>query len=312
MLRRLRWRSCGDMKFGMGCYIHSVKLHDTVYFGGGIVKPEDPLNCHLMRYNMALQKWETSIKCTVSGYAMVLIEERLVLVGGKDGSSHCSRKLAVWDQLEQSWVRQYLDMTVARFRCSAVTHEDWLVVAGGQNTPAPTALSSVEILNTIGVNQWQCVSTSTPVPWLDMKTAMVGDVCYFMGGCTITQSGQRLQATSNVYSMSISALLQQHQLQNSDQIWNEIPRLPCERSSPLSLCGNYLLAVGGKDVSTRRAVSKIFYFSPAKNMWIEQRLQLPCPRYDCALVMISHNEIALAGGYAARDHNITTMIIGTM
>lgn len=41
-------------------------------------------------------------------------------------------------------------------------------------------LSSVEVVNTI-TKQWYA-APPTPTPWSYMKTAIVGDTCYFMGG----------------------------------------------------------------------------------------------------------------------------------
>ena len=43
-------------------------------------------------------------------------------------------------------------------------------------------LSSVEVMNTDS-KQWYA-GPPTPTPWSHMKTAIVGDTCYFMSGYT--------------------------------------------------------------------------------------------------------------------------------
>ena len=97
-------------------------------------------------------------------------------------------------------------------------------------------LSSVEVLNT-DTKQWYA-APSTPTPWSSMRTAIMGDTCYFMGG--ITDIGL---ATTEVYSVSLPALISQLHSQSSGkigrqhQIWKEIPGLQA-CSTPLSIRGS--------------------------------------------------------------------------
>ena len=121
---------------------------------------------------------------------MTAINNQLVSVGGEEHSGGRSKVLGVWNK---QWTHLYPEMYTARSRCSAIVHNEWLVVAGGRSASG-VPLSSVEVMNT-NSKQWYAGSP-TPTPWSHLRTATVGDECYFMGGYTNT-----------VYSVCLSALV---------------------------------------------------------------------------------------------------------
>ena len=110
---------------------------------------------------------------------MTAINNQLVLVGGDEHGGGRSKVVGVWDADNKQRTHPYPEMHTARSSCSAVVHNEWLVVAGGISASGPM-LSSVEVMNT-NSKQW-CAGPPTPIPWSYMKTATVGDECYFMGG----------------------------------------------------------------------------------------------------------------------------------
>ena len=152
-------------------------------------------------------------------------------------------------------------------------------------------LSSVEVMNT-DTKQWYA-GPPTPIAWCDMKTAIVGDTCYFMGGWI---GGY----TNKVYSVSLPALGSQLNSDSSvkdTQTWKELPQPPVTQAAPLSISGS-LLAVGGyKDL---KAVSALHLYQPDAGQWVKVG-DLPSPRYHCTCVMISDKELIVAGGDDDRD-----------
>ena len=69
-------------------------------------------------------------------------------------------------------------MPTARGYPSAVVYKQWLIVAGGWT--GDHGLSTVEVLD-VASNQWYS-APSTPAPWNSMKSAILGDMWYLMGG----------------------------------------------------------------------------------------------------------------------------------
>ena len=215
-----------------------------------------------------------------------------MLVGG-EGHGGYSKVLGVWRAESKEWTHPYPDMPTARSECSAVVYNEWLAVAGGRGDGVGR-LSSVEVMNTDS-KQWYAAPPTT-TPWRNMRTAVVEDTCYFMGGST---GGPLGTATTEVYSVSLPALISQlpsldsRERGKQHQIWKEIPGLQTTLSTPLSIRGS-LLAVGGMD-RDRKAVTAILLYQPDTGEWVKVG-DLPTPRYDCTCAMITDTEMLVAGG----------------
>ena len=187
-------------------------------------------------------------------------------------------------------------MHTARLDCSVAVYNEWLVVAGGWGDGGKV-LSSVEVLNTDS-KQWYA-GPPTPTGWSDMKTAIVWDVCYFMGGFSAPPGAFSASASDKVYSMSLPALTSQLHSQEPrersqhHQIWKEISGLQVKWSTPLSISGA-LLAVGGEDKDGAK-VSAIHLYQPDTGKWVKVG-DLPTPRSECTCAMIGESELLVAGG----------------
>ena len=284
---QLKWRRGPDMPFGMSYYVQSVQVQGTLYVGGGGAGVD---NRHIvMTYDISAGKWATLPPYSTCYFAMTAIDNHLVLVGGQG----CDRKvLGVWSEDSKKWTHPYPDMITPRSSCSAVVYNQYLVVAGGRG--AGGGRLYVEVMNT-DTKQWYA-GPPTPIAWATMKTAIVGDTCYFMGGFI------EGDYTNKVYSASLPALVSQLNSDSSvkdTQTWKELPQLPVTSAAPLSISGS-LLAVGGWD-KDRKAVSALHLYQPDAGQWVKVA-DLPSPRYRCTCTMISNKELIVAGG--EDDHKL--------
>ena len=283
---QLKWRRGPDMPFGMRD-IQSVQVQGTLYVGGGFAADNDYI---VMTYDISAGKWATLPPYSTRFFAMTAIDNHLVLVGGRGRDDVWSKVLGVWSEDSKKWTHPYPDMTAPRDSCSAVVYNQYLVVAGGWGVGG--RLSSVKVMNT-DTKQWYA-GPPTPIAWISMKTAIVGDTCYFMGGWILGGP------TNNVYSVSLPALVSQLNSDSSakdTQTWKELPQLPVTCAAPLSISGS-LLAVGGdKDL---KAVSALHLYQPDAGQWVKVA-DLPSPRYLCTCNRISDKELIVAGGDDDRD-----------
>lgn len=153
-------------------------------------------------------------------------------------------------------------------------------------------LSSVEVMN-VDSKEWHAgPPIYTCVRWYFMKTAIVGDVCYFMGGSTGRTVDDSIASTT-VYSVSLPSLISQLDSGDRDgQIWEEISGLQNTYSTPLSISGS-LLAFGGLDMDI--AATAIHLYQPGTGLWVKVG-DLPTPRKGCTCALLSHREILVAGG----------------
>ena len=277
---QLNWRRGPDMPLSMSTYIQSVEVDGTVYVGGGDAdKYED--DYIVMAYSMQSCKWYTLPPYNASIFAMTTINNKLILVGGHHDGSEVDQ-LGVWKTDSNQWTRPFPAMPTPRSRPSATSYKHWLVVAGGQRNGT---LSTVEALD-IDNKQWS-TAPSTPIPWHDMKSTIIGDTWYLMGGT------QDFTYTTDVYSVSLEALVS-HSASDSSKIWNKIAPLNCNRSSPLNLGGS-LLALGGWDQKIKCPLSAIQRYVPETDTW--DLVEVQNPIYNCTCIMTA-GRLHMFGGFS--------------
>ena len=267
------------MPFGMSNYVQSVVVQGKVYVGGGEPGYGNDNSYIVMEYDIRSGKWAKLLPYNILYFAMTVINNKLVLVGGWE-LGHSRKMLGVWRAESTEWTHPYPDMPTARSSSSAVVHHEWLVVAGGWG--GERKVSSVEVMNT-DTKQW-FAGPPTPIPWMGMKTAIVGDTCYFMGAAHGTISW--------IYHVPLPALISRVHSQESTEkdnehqkIWKTIPKSPNTHSAPLSISG-YLLSVGGVETS-------IYLYTDEK--WVKVG-DLPTPQRHCTCAVMREEEIIVAGG----------------
>ena len=273
------------MPFEMSVNIQSVVVEEKMYVGGGYTKLGDKKV--VMEYDTHSEQWATLPPYKTCHFAMTVIHNQLVLVGGLKDSYQRSKQLGVWRAASNEWVHPYPNMPTARYSGSAVSYETWLVVAGGFDE-GRNDLTSVQVLN-FDSKQWY---TAPPMStgWNSMKTARVGDIWYLMGGAI----GRFY--TNKVYSVSLPVLISQLKSKSSSnrgaQIWNEVSELDVTQSAPLSISGSLLSLGGWKD---DKNTTTIQLYQPESGKWLKVG-DLPSPRRLCTNEMISEREILVAGG----------------
>ena len=291
------------MPFVMSHYIQSVQVQGTLYVGGGYHADSDDNNDHnyiIMVYDISAGKWATLPPYSTRNFAMTAINDHLVLVGGRRCDGVSSKALGMWSEDCKKWTHMhpYPDMTTPRCLCSAVVYKQYLAVAGGVRASG-VKLSSVEVMNT-DTKQWYA-GPPTPIAWSSMKTAIVGDTCYFVGGWIDPYC-----PTNYAYSISLPALVSQLNSDSSakdTQTWKELPQLPATDAAPLSISGS-LLAVGGWDKDGKE-LSALHLYQPDAGQWVKVA-DMPAPRYDSTCIMISDKELLVAGGWRNTHRTPTT------
>ena len=279
---QLDWRRGPHMPFSMSNYIQSVEVDGTVYVGGGVADKGE--NSYIvMAYSMQSCKWHTLPPYSARAFAMTTINNKLILVGGHHDVSVVDQ-LGVWKTDSNQWTCPFPAMPTPRFSPSATSYKHWLVVAGGIR--GGDSLSTVEVLD-IDNKQWS-TAPSTPIIWHSMKSTIIGDTWYLMGGI---QDGIDI---TDVYSVSLEALVS-HSASDRSKIWNKIAPLNCELSSPLSLAGS-LLALGGWDIKKVCPVSTIQRYVPETNTWVPAG-ELLHLLYDCTCIMTA-GRLHVFGGYS--------------
>ena len=217
------------------CDAEAVVLNNKVYVGGGFTG-NDTTAANIYTYDPSTDTWErlqSPTRCS----ALTTYHNKLLLVGGEETSTGlATNQLWVFEEGEHTWTQPLPPMPTRRKDASAVSYQDYLIVAGGYN---------YGLLNTVEVfdgHQWV---TADPLPkrCCSMKSTSHDGHYYLMGG--------HFQDTSVFYT-SLQSLVEkatQHpptSPSNTDQpsVWKTLTDIPHQHSST-TIFGGGLVAAGG-------------------------------------------------------------------
>ncbi len=94
-------------------YIHTVQINDTVYVGGGVTDRTE--NSYIvMAYNTQSCQWHTLPPYSTWGFAMTTINNKLVVVGGRNREGSDSSELGEWQPDSNQWTHPFPAMSMPR------------------------------------------------------------------------------------------------------------------------------------------------------------------------------------------------------
>ena len=282
---KLKWRRGEDWPFAMWRYPKVVVFKEKVYIGGGSAS-SDRVEQTVMVYDPKQDSYDTLPPYTCKLFSMAVIINQLVLVGGMDvKTGKVTNQLGVWNEQSKRWTHPLPPMTTACRSPSVATHNNrWLVVMGGDDDK--TNLSRVEILDT----EWYHAA-SLPQPLNCAPSAIIGNMCYLLGGFT------EASVSKKVFSVCLDDLISQAVSQPvsasappTPSPWQSLPDTPLDRSTALAFNGT-LLAVGGGDWRS----TAIYHYQPSSRSWVKAG-ELPTKRSFCTCTVLPSGDLYVAGG----------------
>ena len=277
----LEWSQCTNLPVGM-CNTQAVVLNNKVYVGRGITG-DCTTNINIYTYDPTMDTWET-LQSPTYYQALTTYHNKLLLVGGEESSTgQTTNQLWVFEEGEQTWTQPLPPMPTRRSRASAVSTQDYLIVAGGY-------IRGHGNLDTVEVFDGQQWVTADPLPMRCrfMMSASHDGLYYLMGGW-----GQ----DTSVFYTSLQSLVDkaiQHpptSPTNTDQpsVWKTLPNTPHPHSST-TIFGGALVAVGG-----RPNRSSLHLYSPLTQSWLPAG-EMPVG-VDCTCtVTLPTGEMMVIGG----------------
>ena len=286
------------MPNGMGSPIQAVVIGSDVYVGGGGGENEDTV----MVYSLQTGTWRTLPPYESKYYGMAVVNNQLVLVGGRSKSTRrVTNVLGLWDERSQTWTHPFPVMPTPRNSPSVISYQKWLVTAGGWDERGPYS-NKVELLDTLS-GQWY---EGSPLrkECSEMSSAISGNMWYLSEGYTFMTGPNK-----HVFGVCLDVLISQAVSQSAGTTfpqtpspWQTLTELPVTHSTALIIRGS-LLTVGG------RASSAIHLYQPSRRSWVKVG-DLPTRRWQCACIVLPSGEIFVAGGYS--DKYISRVDIATI
>ena len=269
-----------------------VVFKEKVYIGGGLASSDREAQT-VMIYNPKLDFYDTLPPYTYKYFAMAVVDNQLVLIGGKNVQTNKkTNKLGVWNEQSKRWTYPLPQMTTACHSALVATHNNrWLVVIGGCDDGS--VISRVEILDTTESKQWYHAA-SLPQPCAQALPVTIGNMCYLLGGFN-----KGSVAPKKVFSVCLDDLISQAISQPASASapptplpWQSLPDTPLPGSTALAFNGA-LLAVGGSLGSTA-----VYHYQPSSRGWIKAG-ELPTGRLCCTCTVLPSGDLYVAGGVGA-------------
>ena len=182
-------------------------------------------------------------------------------------------------------------MNIARHSSTAVSFNNYIIVAGGQDDKGRT--SSVEVLD-VASRRWY-IAQSLPNPRAVPKSTLnvIGNTLYLMGG--YNQTGMTIKT---MHYVDLNDLLAKAKYNlDTPTLWQMTHDAPLYVSAPLCV-GRSLLAVGGCD-NKGNPSSSILLYQPDTRRWVKVG-DLPTARYHCTCSVLPSGEVIVAGGQTKR------------
>ena len=267
----------------------AVWLNGLVYVGSGIEtgwRGSYIMNC----YDPVNNSWSSPINTPYCNFAMTTLNDKLLIAGGMDKSNKKTNQILTMDAGQ---LKNYTKMITARSHATATGHQGMLIITGGDDDKGKR-LSSTELFDSSN-RQWY-VTNDLPKPHYLLKSVIVGNILYLLGGST----------SPAVFTAPLDSL-SRHQLK-----WNTLQDTPWCASAPVSVYGTHLLIVGGGkkigDKYTR--TSDVYKLNKVSHSW-EAIGHIPSARILSAAVSTADNRVIVIGGQNDKVEFTNTVWIGS-
>jgi len=265
----------------------AVVFNGAVYVGGGgsVTNP----NFRIDIYYPSTDEWGSTIETPHKQFAMTVLMDKLVIVGGALQTGALPKKVLV---LEMGQWKDYTKMPTARSSCVAVSHKSMMIVMGGYNYEV---VRITELLDATTRQWFKC--NDLPQPLYMHHSLIVGDMLYLLGG-----SDHTYQASTAVYAAPVDTLTS-HQLK-----WQRLEDTPRGGIAAVGVNDKHVLVVGG-----RKKQDTMYVLQDGASDSSSWKCIGSLPAVHCYPTTVSvDNKIIIIGGRDYEAIMTNTVSIGTL
>ena len=272
--------------------------------------PDDDTYRYVYVYNINGNQWD---RLPLPGQyvgTLQIINSNLTVIGGWDNTTNkITNKVTTYNN--NSWKNIYPNMIKPRVKPRAVTHLDYVIVAGGV-LDDKTFSDDIEVLNYKQSSHWVIARMKLPEPMALPSLTISDDLLYIVG--YNTAAGRTIAAHQVPVDLITSSAAQL--TSNQTAHWTELPPAPHYHTAVIpNSCPPVI--IGGGDKQGVPTVD-IRVLDVPNNSW-KKIASLPTPRTCTAVVAINHDSILVIGGCTggrdikeAEAHSISLVEKGTV
>ena len=292
---KMRWKEGGNGPMRM--WRGAAAVHGTTaYF-----RPGNSRSVFTYRSVCGKEQWSLLPDVPNESGGLIVIQNLLTSVGGrKDGLPTNTLLSLATEDIIREWREIFPPMPTSRRSTACAATTKALVVAGGYGRN--NHLDTVEVLS-LSTQQWMTVP-SLSQKCSSLSAVVCGDRLYMAGGITeycfsksvFTCSLPDLVSHDSPRSIKPSSCCQC----SSTRIWHEVCSLPVTRSTLVQF-GDDLLAIGGRDDSTKDPSSRVYRYNSHIDSWTALASQMNTRRSACLAADISEDHLIVVGGFTSKN-----------
>ena len=289
----MKWEEAASAPVGR--YGHSaVTLNGLVYVGGGI-ETGGNVSFVVDVYNPVEDKWGSPIEAPRCGFGMTVLNNKLVIVGGKTKKGEISRTVRSLEESSQ-W-EEFTSMPTARYNSTAVGYNSMLLAIGGTSSD-DVAIATVELYDTKKDRWYKC--DDLPKPHSFLQPLVVKNTLYLLGG-------HHQEPSPAVFTAPLNTVTR-HRLRCN---YYKTPT-PFVGSAVAVVAGKFVITLGG-EVKIRTDISEcseVCALNASSSTW-EAIGQLPAGRCVAAAASLTDDLVILIGGRTYKEQHSKTVLVGS-
>ena len=273
----MQWKEGSPAPVGQSAHT-AVFLDGKIYIGGGEKSYLVPLY-QIDVYSVSNDSWSSSIATENCFFALTSLNNRLLIVGGKNHNGKVTNKIFT---MSNNLLKKFTIMKRPRCCATAVGHQMVLLIVGGK--VGVEVLSSVELFDSATEQWYICDNLPRPHYWL--QSVVVNNTVYVLGG--FDEHGHY---SSLVYTTMLN-IPSMHKLK-----WGFEKDTPWYRSAPAAVFGTHILLFGGVKSTKKGYVcsNDAYMLNMANHSW-EQVGYTPLGTDAPSVVNIADDKVVIIGG----------------
>ena len=222
-----------------------------------------------------------------------IIGDKLAIIGGRlTATEKRTNKVSTFDESTQTWMSYYPDLLSVRSKTGVVSHQEYVIVAGGNSVDGNTLRDDIEVLNWIENSHWRRASIKLPVPMYEFTPIISDDHLLIVG-----YGGTDGKAKKAIYRLPVgnitASIDRQHNSATSSR-WTELTAAT-HLYTALVPGSSPPVIVGGWNHRDKTSTADIKMYDNSDYLWRSVG-SLSSARYLVAVAAVDDNAIVVIGG----------------
>ena len=228
-----------------------------------------------------------------------IIGDKLAIIGGVLSATYKrTNKVSTFDDGSQTWTSYYPDLLSVRSLSGVVSHQEYVIVAGGMVTDEDRVHDDIEVLNWMENSHWRRASIKLPVPMYEFTPVVFDDHMLIVG-----YGGADGKFKRDVYSLPVANITAsidgQHNSATSSK-WTELTAVT-DFYAALVPGSSLPVIVGGWNSRDKTPTADIKMYDNSDHSWRSVG-SLSSAKCLVAVAAVDDNAIVVIGGCTRADH----------